>query len=80
MNKAAIKKHEIYGKLRRLTGSELSTVADFIDFMRYKRHPPQERKIIKLQGILSEYDIDLSAIKEFKKNSWKHLEEEFDSE
>lgn len=37
MNKAALIKHEIYDKLSRLSGTDLSTIADFIDFMENKK-------------------------------------------
>lgn len=79
MNTAALKKHEIYNKLAELDEQELGVVADYIDFMRYKKQLG-EKKILKLQGVLKGYDIDLSALKKFKEETWKHVDEEFASE
>jgi len=75
MDKAALKKHEIYNKLTELTEQELGTVADFIDFMRYKKQL-EDKKVIKLEGILKGYDIDFSDLKKFKEETWKHVDEE----
>ena len=80
MNEAAIKKHEIYNKLGDLSGQELGSVADFIDFMKHKKKQPTKKKIIKLQGILKSYDVDFGDLKKFKQESWKHLEKEFGNE
>jgi len=79
MNKSALTKHHIYNNLTGLNEQDLGDVAKFIDFMRYKKQVA-EKKAIKLQGILKNYDIDFSCLKEFKKNAWEHLEEEFDNE
>ncbi|GAG86041.1 unnamed protein product [marine sediment metagenome] len=76
MNKAAITKHEIYNKLVGFSAQDLDAIANFIDFMRHKKKLG-EKKIIKLEGILKGYDIDLSALKEFKQQSWKHVDQEF---
>ena len=75
MNKAALKKHEIYNKLLDLNERELFNIADYIDFMRYKQRR-KKKKIIKLRGILKDYDIDFSDLKEFREKTWKHVEEE----
>lgn len=80
MNEAALIKHEIYGKLARLSGAELNSVADYIDFVRHKKQQPLRKKIIKLQGILSDYDFDLTDLDKFKQGSWQHLEGEFENE
>ena len=80
MNETALKKHEIYGKLMRLSGQELHSVADFIDFVQHKKQQPPKKKIIKLQGILADYDLDLFNLKKFKEESWRHLEGEFENE
>ena len=80
MNQAALIKHEIYGKLNRLSGAELNSVATFIDFVHHQKQPVSKKKIIKLQGILADYDLDLSDLKKFKSESWKHLEGEFTNE
>ena len=80
MNEAAIKKHEIYAKLGSLSGAELGTVVDFIDFMKHRKKQPEAKKIIKLQGLLNGYDIDFGALSKFRQGSWKHLEEELGSE
>ena len=76
MNKAAITKHEIYNKLIGCSEQDLDAIANFIDFMRHKKKLG-EKKIIKLKGILKGYDIDLSVLKEFKQQSWKHVDQEF---
>lgn len=60
MNKAAITKHEIYNKLIDFSEQDLDAIANFIDFMRYKKKLG-EKKLIKLEGILKGYDLDLSA-------------------
>jgi len=76
MDKTALKKHEIYSKLSELSEQELRTIADFIDFMRHKKQL-QGKKILKLEGILKDYIIDLSDLKKFKEETWKHVDEEF---
>jgi len=75
MDKAALKKHEIYNKLTELTEKELGTIADFIDFMRNKKQL-EAKKVIKLEGILKGYDIDFSDLKKLKEETWKHVDEE----
>jgi len=75
MDKAALKKHEIYNKLTELTEKELGTIADFIDFMRHKKQL-EAKKVIKLEGILKGYDIDFSDLKKLKEETWKHVDEE----
>jgi hypothetical protein len=80
MNEAAIKKHEIFNKLVDLSGPELGSVADFIDFMKYKKKQPLKKNIIKLQGILKGYNVDFMDLTKFRQESWKHLEEEFGNE
>ena len=60
MNKAALIKHEIYGKLIGLSGPELNSVADFIDFVQHKKQQPLKKKNIKLQGILANYNFDFA--------------------
>jgi hypothetical protein len=80
MNEVAMKKHEIFNKLGALSGQELGSVADFIDFMNYKKKQTIKKKIIKLQGILKGYAVDSMDVTEFRQQSWKHLEEEFKDE
>ena len=75
MNKAAITKHDIYHKLIGFTEQDLSAIANFIDFMIHKKQ--LEKKVLKLQGILKDYDIDFSDLKKFKKQTWEHVEQEF---
>ena len=79
MNKAAITKHEIYNKLVGFSEQDLDAIDSFIDFMRHKKQL-EEKKIIKLEGILKGYDIDLSALKEFKQQSWEHVDQDFSDE
>ncbi len=76
MNKTAILKHQIYNKLGGFSEHDLSHIANFIDFMRHKKQL-EEKKVLKLQGILKGYDIDFSDLKKFKKQSWEHVEQEF---
>ena len=80
MNEAALIKHEIYGKLARLSGAELNSIADFIDFVQHKQQQPSKKKNIVLQGVLADYDLDLSDMKKNREESWKHLEGEFENE
>ncbi len=80
MNEAALIKHQIYDKLARLSGEELNSVADFIDFVQYKKQQLPKKKNIKLQGILAKYNLDLSDMKKIRKESWKHLDGEFENE
>ena len=75
MNNAAITKHEIYNKLAGFSEQDLSAIANFIDFMRHKKQL-EEKKVLKLQGILKGYNIDLSDLKKLKKETWKHIENE----
>lgn len=78
MNKTAIVKHEIYNKLIDFSEQDLSDVVNFIDFMRHKRKlKPQ--KVIKLEGILKDYDIDFTVLKEFRKKTWQHVDQELDN-
>ena len=75
MNKEAITKHNIYHKLSGFSEQDLYAIANFIDFMRQKKNLG-EKKVIKLEGILKGYDIDFSDLKKFKKETWKHVDEE----
>lgn len=79
MNKAALTKHEIYNKLAGLSEKDLASIADFVDFMRHQKKI-KPKKILKLQSILEHHDIDLSALKQFKKQTWQHVEQEFADE
>jgi len=78
MSKKAMTKHEIYNNLSGFSARDLSDVANFIDFMRRKKKLGAKR-VVKLEGILKDHDIDLSALKEFKEKTWKHLEQELDN-
>jgi len=75
MNKAALKKHEIYNKLSEFSEKDLSSIVDYIDFMRQKKNLEGGR-IIKLEGILKGYDLDISDLKKLREETWKHVEEE----
>jgi hypothetical protein len=75
MNKVAITKHDIYNKLIGFTEQDLIAIANFIDFMRHKKQL-EEKKVLKLQGILKDYDIDFSDLKKFKKQAWEHVEQD----
>ena len=79
MNKAALAKHEIYNKLIGFTEKDLDDIVNFIDFMRHKKNL-EAKKIVKLEGILKDHDIDLSELKKLKQSTWTHVEKEFDNE
>lgn len=79
MNKAALAKHEIYNKLIGFTEKDLDDIVNFIDFMRHKKNL-EAKKIVKLEGILKDHDIDLSELKKLKQSTWTHVEREFDNE
>ena len=79
MNKAAITKHEIYNKLVGFSEQDLGNISNFIDFMRHKNNL-EEKKVVKLEGILKKHDIDFSVLNDFKQQTWKHVEQEFDNE
>ena len=76
MNKATITKHEIYNKLIGFSEKDLDAIANFIDFMRHKKKLGA-KKLVKLEGILKGHDIDLTAMKEFKQQTWKHVDQEY---
>lgn len=48
------------------TEQELGAIADFIDFIMHKK-PLEDKKVIKLEGILKGYDIDISDQKNLMK-------------
>ena len=75
MNKQAITKHDIYHKLSGFSEQDLYAIVNFIDFMRQQKKL-EEKKVIKLEGILKGYDIDISDLKKFKEETWKHVDEE----
>jgi len=76
MNKAAITKHEIYNKLIGFSEKDLDAIANFIDFMRHKKKLGA-KNLVKLEGILKGHVIDLTALKEFKQQTWKHVDQEY---
>ena len=73
MNKEAITKHDIYHKLSGFSEQDLYAIVNFIDFMRQQKKL-EEKKVIKLEGILKGYDIDISDLKKFKEETWKHVD------
>lgn len=76
MSKAAITKNEIYNKLIGFSEHDLNAIANFVDFMRYKKKL-KGKKVIKLEGILKGYNINFSDLKKFKQQTWKHVDQEF---
>ena len=62
-------------KLIEFNEQELGSIADFIDFMMHKKQA-EDKKVIKLEGILKGYDIDFSDIEKLKEGTWKHVDEE----
>ena len=79
MNKVALTKHEIYNKLTGLSEKDLASIANFVDFMRHQKKI-KAQKVLKLQGILKGHDIDFSNLKQFKKQTWQHIEQELADE
>ena len=75
MKKSALQKHEIYNKLSELDEEDLGAIAGYIDSMRQKKHV-EEKKIIKLEGILKGYNVDLADLKKIKKDTWDHVDKE----
>ncbi len=78
MNKKAITKHEIFNKLTGFSEQDLNSVVSFIDSMRHKKKI-NEKKVIKLEGILKGFNIDLSSLEELKKKTWQHVEKEINN-
>lgn len=78
MNKTAITKHEIYNKLIGFSEQDLNVIVNFIDFMRHKKKIKGD-KLIKLEGILKDYNIDFSDLKEFKQKTWQHVDKELNN-
>jgi hypothetical protein len=79
MNKAALTKHEIYNKLAGFSETDLASIANFVDFMRQQKNL-NRKKLLKLEGILKNHDIELNGLKQFKDQSWKHVDQEFADE
>lgn len=80
MNETALLKHDIYSKLTRLSGTELHSISDFIDFVHHKKQKPVKKTNIQLHGILADYTFDPADVKKLRSDSWKHLEREFEDE
>ena len=78
MNKEAITKHDIYRKLVGLSEQDLQAIAGFIDSMRLHK-PLENKKMLKLEGLLRDHEVDFSDLKRFKEETWRHVEEEFDN-
>ncbi len=76
MNKAAITKHEIYNNLAGFTDKDLDAIANFVDFMRHQKNL-KSKKLLRLQGILEGRRIDFVDLKQFKDQTWQHVEQEF---
>jgi hypothetical protein len=70
MNKEALTIQDIYSKLNGFSEKDLHAIVNFIDFMRQKKNL-ECKNVIKLQGILKGYDINLSDLKKFKKDTWR---------
>jgi len=78
MNKEALARHEICNKLIGFSEQDLYAIASFIDFMRHKNRL-ESKKVLKLEGILKGYDIDFSELRQFREQTWQHLEQEFEN-
>jgi len=49
-----------------------STYNDFVKCVALT--PLPLKNVIKLQGVIKDYDIDFSDLKKFKEDSWRHVE------
>ena len=78
MNKKALTKHDIYSKLIGFSEQDLQAIAGFIDSMRQKKRL-EGKKLLKLEGILKGCDIDFSELKQFREQTWQHVEQEFEN-
>ena len=74
-NSIALHKHDIYAKLTGLNDRDLQAIAEYVDFMRHKNKLGKE-KILRLQGILKDQQINFSALKKFRQKTWNHLDKE----
>lgn len=75
MDKEAIIKHDIYHKLSGFSEQDLYAIVNFIDFMRHQKKL-EGKKLIKLEGVLKGFDIEVSGLKKFREETWKHVDEE----
>ena len=75
MNKKALTKHDIYRKLTGFSEQDLQTIAGFIDSMRQKKRL-NGKKLLKLEGTLEGCEIDFSELKQFREQTWQHVEQE----
>jgi hypothetical protein len=46
--------------------------------MRHKRKL-EAKKVVKLEGILKGHRIDFSGLKEFRQQTWQHVDQELDN-
>ena len=76
MNKTVLAKHEIYNKLSGLSEQDLASIANFVNFMRQQKNIPGQKNR-RLQGIIADHYIDLNDLKQFRNQSWKHVDQEF---
>ena len=75
MNKKALTKHDIYRKLTGFSEQDLQAIAGFIDSMQQKKRF-KGKKLLKLEGTLKGCDIDFSGLKQFREQTWQHVEQE----
>ena len=76
MNKAAITKHEICNNLAGSTDKDLDAIANFVDFMRHQKNL-KSKKLLRLNFTLTVCRIDFVDLKQFKDQTWQHVEQEF---
>ena len=69
----------LHNKPAGFSEKNLASIAHFVDFMRPQKNL-KSKKLLKLQGILKDYDIDLSELTQFKDQSWKYVDQEFSDE
>jgi len=66
----------LYNKSAGFSEKDLASIADFVDFMRQQKNL-KSKELLKRQGVLRNDDIDLSDLKQFKDQSWKHVDQEY---
>jgi hypothetical protein len=78
-NSVALNKHDIYTKLTGLNDRDLHAIAEYVDFLRHKNKLGKE-KILRLQGILKDQQINFSSLKKFRQETWNHVDKEASGE
>lgn len=77
MQNGTVIHQEIYQALQSLPTESLKEVWQFIEFIRFKKNEVAEARVIKLRGLLSNYNVDFSeeAISQARGEVWHNLGE-----